>query len=72
MYEYILVEFCEPREVIIDGAASGYETGEVIELEAGIHTITLNKPKNFLPPEQDANSAGTSPIEHKVIYFDRV
>jgi hypothetical protein len=72
MNEYILVEFYETREVIIDEAASGYKTGEVIDLEAGTHTITLEKPKNFSPIEQDVNPSGTSPIQPQKIYFSKV
>ena len=71
MNEYILVKFDETREVIIDETASGYNTGEVIELEAGTHTIALKEPKNFLPLEQDINPSGTSPIQPKLIYFSK-
>jgi len=72
MNEYILVEFDETREVIIDETASGYNTGDVIELGAGTHTITLEKPKNFSPIEQDVNPSGTSPIQPQKIYFSKV
>ena len=33
MFEYIIVEFAENREVVIDDLATAYTTGEVIELE---------------------------------------
>jgi hypothetical protein len=66
------VEFDETREVIIDETASGYNTGDVIELGAGTHTITLEKPKNFSPIEQDVNPSGTSPIQPQKIYFSKV
>ena len=69
MNEYILVIFDETREVIIDGTASGYNTGEVIELDAGTHTITLKEPDNFSPLEKDVNPSGTSPVKPKLIYF---
>ena len=72
MNEYILVEFDEIREVIIDENASGYLTGEVIELRAGTHTITLTEPKNFSPMEQDVNPSGTSSIKPQKIYFTKV
>jgi hypothetical protein len=72
MNEYILVEFDEIREVIIDETASGYNTGKVIELEAGTHTISLEEPKNFLPIEQDVDPSGTSPIQPKKVYFYKV
>jgi hypothetical protein len=72
MNEYILVEFDEIREVIIDETASGYNTGDVIELGTGTHTISLEEPKNFSPLEQDVNPSGTSPIQPQKIYFSKV
>lgn len=72
MNEFILVEFDEIREVIIDETASGYYTGEVIELGAGTHTICLEEPKNFSPMEQDVNPSDTSPIKPQKIYFTKV
>ena len=69
MNEYILVEFDENREVIIDETASGYYTGDVIELGAGTHTISLEGPKNFSPLEQDINPSGTSSIKPQPIPF---
>jgi len=72
MNEYILVEFDEIREVIIDETASGYKTGDVIELGAGTHTITLEEPKNFLPLEQIVKPSGTSPIQPQKISFSEV
>ena len=71
MNQFILVEFDEIREVIIDETPSGYHTGEVIELGAGTHTISLEDPKNFSPPEQDIHPSGTSPINPEVIYFTK-
>lgn len=71
MNEYILVVFDEIREVIIDETASGYNTGEVIELGAGTHTITLEEPKDFSPLEQDVNPSDTSPIRPQKIYFSK-
>ena len=72
MNEYILVEFDEIREVIIDETASGYNTGDVIELGAGTHTISLEEPNNFSPLEQDVNPSDTSPIQPQKIYFSKV
>ena len=72
MNEYILVEFDETREVIVDENASGYNTGEVIELGTGTHTISLANPKNFSPLEQNVNPSGTSPIQPQRIYFLKV
>jgi len=72
MNQYIIVEFDEFREVIVDETPSGYYTGKVIELGAGTHTISLEEPKNFSPIEQDVNPSGTSPIQPQKIYFSKV
>ena len=72
MNEYILVEFDETREVIIDETASGFNTGKVIELEAGTHTISLDGDKNFSPLEQDVNPSGTSSIQPEKVKFSKV
>lgn len=72
MNEYILVEFAEIREVVIDGVASGYSTGVVIEVPPGTHTISLTGPKNFTPIEQDITPSGTSPIHPLIVIFTKV
>lgn len=69
MNEFILVVFSEIREVIIDEVASGYNTGDVIEIGAGTHTISLVEPKNFTPLEQDIKPSGTSPIQPQEVFF---
>ncbi|MDY6974035.1 MAG: hypothetical protein SV775_17240 [Thermodesulfobacteriota bacterium] len=71
MNEYVLVEFDEIREVIIDGNDSGYLTGEVIETDAGTHTISLKEPKDFSPSEQDVNPSGTTAIRPLIIHFSK-
>ncbi|WP_022663632.1 hypothetical protein [Desulfospira joergensenii] len=72
MNEFILVKFHETREVIINGTASGYSTGEVIEVEAGTHTISLTGETNFTPSAQDETPSGTSPIQPLMVNFLRV
>ena len=72
MNEFILVEFDEIREVIIDGNASGYNTGDVIELDAGTHTISMAGPENFFPKKQDVNPTETDPLKPKTLYFVKV
>ena len=69
MNEYIIVVFDETREVLIDTEASGYKTGDVIELGAGTHTISLEDPKNFTPLEQDVKPSGTTPIHPQKVFF---
>jgi len=71
MNEYIIVEFEDTREVIIDDALSGYKTGDVIEIGGCTHTICLEGKKNYLPLEQDINPSGTSPILPFKVYFSK-
>lgn len=72
MNQYIIVEFDETREVIIDDNASGYHTGEVIELGAGSHTLSLAAPKDFLPLVQHIRLTASSPIRPEKISFYKV
>lgn len=72
MNEFILVEFVTVREVVIDGHASGYKTGEVIELAPGTHTISLAGKKNYNPAIQNVTPTGTSPIQPRIVHFDKV
>lgn len=69
MNEYILVKFDEVREVIVDGTASGYNTGDVVELGAGTHTIRLQAPRDYTPGEQNVTPVGTSPLQPEIISF---
>lgn len=71
MYEYIIVVFYEIREVFIDSEASGYMTGDVIELEPGTHTVSLAGESDFAPSEKDVTPSGTSPIEPLTVNFSR-
>jgi hypothetical protein len=72
MNEYVLVMFDKSREVTIDGNASGYSTGDVIELEAGLHIISLEGPQSFSPLEENINPSGTSPLKPLKVYFSEI
>ena len=72
MSEYILVQFDETREVLVDEEPSGYDTGEVIELGAGTHTISLQGPDDFSPAQQDVTPSGTSALQPHEISFHKV
>ena len=69
MYEYIIVEFDEKRQVMIDDLTSAYETGEVIELDPGTHTIGLAGEKNFSPAERDITPSGTTSLQPDKVTF---
>ena len=72
MFEYILVEFDEVREVVIDGNESGNNTGKVIELSPGIHTITLAGEQNYSPAEIKIDPVDTSPLAPEKLIFTKV
>lgn len=55
----------------VDGEFHG-QTEELIELEAGTHTITLGPPPNFTPPERRIVLKGTSPLSPQEVTFELV
>jgi hypothetical protein len=69
--EYLMVHFPRSRRVKIDGEFHG-RTEELIELEAGTHTVMLGPPLNFIPPEQTVVLKDTSPLSPREVSFDLV
>jgi hypothetical protein len=67
--EYLLVTFPRPRRVKVDDEYNG-STGDVIELEAGGHVITLGPPANFKPSERRIILKNTSELAPREIAFD--
>jgi hypothetical protein len=47
---FLLVQFPEYRQVIIDDVDTGIGTGQIIEVEPGHHDVTLTPPSDFEPP----------------------
>jgi len=67
--EYLLVNYPEDREVLIDTIAQG-RTGEIIELEKGTHIISLKSPsQNFKPKQKKIVLAGTSSLTPQEVTF---
>jgi hypothetical protein len=67
--EYLLVNFPEDREVVIDQEEQG-RTNETIEVEAGIHTVSLKSPpNNFRPRQRKVTLTGTSALTPKEVSF---
>jgi hypothetical protein len=66
--EYLVVHFPRSRRVKVDGEFNG-RTEELIELEAGRHTIGLGPPPNFTPPEQTVILKDTSPLAPREVTF---
>jgi hypothetical protein len=67
--EYLLVKFPRPRRVKVDDEFNG-RTGEVIELEAGNHVVSLGPPANFTPGEQRIVLKNTSELDPREISFE--
>ncbi len=69
--EYLIVRLrpSQSREVIVDGVAGLGSTDEVIELDAGTHTISLAPPADFSPDEITVVLANTTSINPREITF---
>lgn len=67
--EFLVVRFPRSRRVLIDDEFNG-RTGELIELEAGTHTVSLGPPANFAPPFQRIVLRNTSALEPREVAFD--
>lgn len=67
--EYLLVNFPRSRRVKVDDEFNG-RTGQVIELEAGSHVVTLGPPANFTPEERRIILKHTSELDPREISFD--
>ena len=71
--EYLVVRFGAPsdrRAVLIDGNPNPFgQTNELIQIEAGTHTITLVPPPDFSPPTQTVVVTGTSELAPCTVTF---
>jgi hypothetical protein len=67
--EYLVVKFPRPRRVKVDDEFNG-RTGELIEVEAGSHVVSLGPPANFTPGERRINLKDTSELEPREISFE--
>ena len=69
--EFLHVVFPERREVVIDGVNSGQFTGDIIELEAGHHLITIAGEPDFVPDQREIRIEGTSVLDPKEVSFEK-
>jgi hypothetical protein len=69
--EFLLVVFDETRDVLVDDSRQG-KTNIVLELEAGVHTVTLGPPFDFSPLEQKVRLRHTAPLDPYRIVFQRL
>ena len=66
--EFLLVKFRENRQVVVDGHFLG-STNQVIELEAGKHSIGLAAPYDFEPQEWRIAIVNTTVIQPFEVEF---
>jgi hypothetical protein len=68
--EYLIVHFPRSRRVLIDDEFNG-RTEELIELEAGRHTVSLGPPyDNYKPDEYTIILKDTSELEPREVTFE--
>jgi hypothetical protein len=68
---FIKVRFREVRNVVIDAVDSNQQTGQTIEVEAGLHTITLSGPADYWPPRRHVMVGGSGPLNPMEVHFEK-
>jgi hypothetical protein len=66
--EFMLVTYPQERDVLIDGVAAGI-TNQLITLEAGTYTVSLEGPADFFPGEQTVVVVDTAPLDPLEVVF---
>jgi hypothetical protein len=70
--EYLLVNFPEERDVLIDTTPQG-RTGQIIELEKGTHIISLKSPPvDFKPRQKKIILSDTSSLVPQEVTFAKI
>jgi hypothetical protein len=69
--EYLVVRFPRSRRVLVDDELNG-RTDELIQLEAGTHTISLGPPPSFTPESRRIVLKGTSELTPREVTFDEI
>jgi hypothetical protein len=70
--EYVIVRFEEDRGLIVDGIPQG-RTNETLELEKGVHIITIQlPPANFRPESRRVTLADTSEESPREVTFEKI
>jgi hypothetical protein len=67
--EYLIVRFPRPRLVLIDDEVKG-STGEMIEIEAGTHVVSLKPPNDFKPEARTILLRNTDPAGPREVDFE--
>lgn len=67
--EFLLVHFPRSRRVRVDDEFNG-RTDQLIQLEAGKHSVSLGPPYNFNPEERIVILKDTSALEPREVSFE--
>ena len=67
--EYLLVNFYEERDVMLDGEIGGL-ANHLITLARGRVTVSLGSPADFSPRETTVMIRGTSPLAPLEVDFE--
>ncbi|MCP4766831.1 MAG: hypothetical protein GY875_11235 [Gammaproteobacteria bacterium] len=68
--EYVIISFPGSRDVYVDGERTG-RSGDVIQIEAGIHRFDLGSPRGYEPEFQEVMVSDTSAINPiKIVFSD--
>lgn len=68
---FIKVKFSEVRNVLIDDVDSNQQTGQTIEVEPGLHTISISGPPDYSPANRDVMVVSSSPLTPQEVYFEK-
>ncbi len=66
--QYVVVNFSEDREVLVDGIHNG-QTNQSILVGAGTHEFTLGGIQDFTPPNIKTQVTGTSALDPLILSF---
>lgn len=69
--EFLLVSFPEERHVYIDDVDTSITTGQIIEVEAGHHTISLGEPRDYTPEKHEVVLEDTNVLSPLEVSFEK-
>jgi len=68
---FLLVHFAETRRLVIDTILFDQTTGQVVEIEDGLHIVSLGEPMDFEPREIEIDLEGTVELDPLEIVFTK-
>lgn len=66
--EFVVVEFPEERDVLLDGQVAG-KTNQTLMVEEGNHLFELGDPKDYSPTSQEMTVENTTSINPLRVTF---